>query len=98
MVGAAAVLGGVTKMTGTSAFTCASKPLFSVQHSDRKLRETSVKFLLTMSPRITHEGHENKGNDHLQNKLLIVAEFLLISTLGNILRTAWRIYILMLGC
>ena len=36
MVGAAAVLGGVTKMTGASAFTCTSKPLFSVQHSDKK--------------------------------------------------------------
>ena len=36
MVGAAAVLGGVTKMTGASAFTCAPKPLFSVQHSDKK--------------------------------------------------------------
>ena len=36
MVGAAAVLGGVTKMTGVSAFTCTSKPLFSVQRLDKK--------------------------------------------------------------
>ena len=31
-------------------------------------------------------------------KILIVKQILLVSTLGNVKRTVWRIYILMLEC
>ena len=31
-------------------------------------------------------------------KFLIVKQILLVSTLGNVQRTLWRIWILMLGC
>ena len=41
---------------------------------------------------------ENKGNDHQQKNLLIVEEISLVGTLGNVSRTVWRIYILMIGC
>ena len=33
-----------------------------------------------------------------QKKFLIVKQILLVSTLGNVLRTVWRIYMVMLGC
>ena len=39
-----------------------------------------------------------KGNDHQLKRLLIVKQILLVSTLGNVKRTVWRIYALMLGC
>ena len=39
-----------------------------------------------------------KGNDHQLKRLLIVKQILLVSTLGNVKRTVWRIYTLMLGC
>ena len=32
----------------------------------------------------SHEGLENKGNDHQLKKLLIVKQILLLSTLGNV--------------
>ena len=38
------------------------------------------------------------GNDYQLEKLLIVKQTLLVSTLGNVLRTVWRICLLMLGC
>ena len=41
--------------------------------------------------------HENKGNDHQLKKLLIVKQILLVSTLGNVKITVWRINILILG-
>ena len=37
-------------------------------------------------------------NDHQPEKLLIVKQILLVNTLGNIWKTVWRIYKLMLGC
>ena len=44
------------------------------------------------------QDHENKGNNHQLKRLLIVKQILLVNTLGNVWRTVWRIYILMLGC
>ena len=49
-------------------------------------------------PWIKHEGYENKGNDHQLKKLMIVIQTLLVSVLGNVYKTVWRICILMLGC
>ena len=43
-----------------------------------------------------HYGHENKANDHQVKKLLIVKHILLLRTLENVLRTVWRIYLMML--
>ena len=37
------------------------------------------------------------GTDH-QLKVLIVTQILPVSTLGNVERTVWRIYIQILGC
>ena len=37
------------------------------------------------------------GNDH-QLKVLIVTQILPVSTLGNVERTVWRIYIQILRC
>ena len=42
--------------------------------------ELASNFSLQHHHRIKHEGHENKGNDHLQVKLLIVSQILLVST------------------
>ena len=47
---------------------------------------------------IKHQGHKNRGNDNLQKNQLIVKQILLASTLGNVLRPVWRIWILMFGC
>ena len=47
---------------------------------------------------IKYLGQENKGNDHQLKKLLIVKQILLVSTLGNVQSTVWRICILNLGC
>ena len=47
---------------------------------------------------ITHKCQENKSNYHQLKKLLIIRQILLVSTLVNVQRTAWRIWILMLGC
>ena len=55
-------------------------------------------FSLQYHPQITHKGHKKKGNDQQRSKVLIVEQILLFSPLGNILRTEWRICILMLGC
>ena len=43
------------------------------------------------------QSYENKGNDHQLKKLLIVIQTLLVSVLGNVYKTVWRICILMLG-
>ena len=40
--------------------------------------------------------HVNKGNDHQLKKLSIVKQILLVSTLGNVKLTVWRIKILVL--
>ena len=58
----------------------------------------SSNFSLQYHPWITHEGHENKRNDHQLRKLLIVWQILFVSTLKNVQRTVWRICILILGC
>ena len=47
---------------------------------------------------ITHWCHENKRNDQQLKKLLIVWQILLVSTLVNVQKTIWRIWILMFGC
>ena len=51
---------------------------------------------------ITPKSHikvtRKKGNDHQRLKLLIVKKILLVSTSKNVLRTAWRIFLLMLSC
>ena len=39
-----------------------------------------------------------KGNDHQLKKLLIVKQILLVTTLGNVWRTVWRICMLISGC
>ena len=49
-------------------------------------------------PKITGYSHEDIGNDHKLEKLLIMKQILLFRTLGNIYRTVRRIWILMLGC
>ena len=49
-------------------------------------------------PWITCLGHENKGNDHLLDKLLIIKQILLDSTTGCLWRTVRRLCILILGC
>ena len=54
--------------------------------------------MLLYRPWTKHQGRKNNGNDHQLKKLLIVKQILLVSTLRNVLRTVWRIYILMLGC
>ena len=38
------------------------------------------------------------GNDHQLKRLWIDKQILLVSTLGNVQRTVWRICILMIGC
>ena len=43
------------------------------------------------------QSYENKGNDHQLKKLLIVIQTLLVSVLGNVYKTVWRICILMSG-
>ena len=48
-----------------------------------------------ITPESRNEGYENIGNDPQLKKLLIVEQILLVSTLGNVLRTIWRICILM---
>ena len=39
-----------------------------------------------------------KGNDHQFKKLLNVTQILLVSNIGNVKRTVWRMGMLMLGC
>ena len=58
----------------------------------------SSNFSLQYHPWITHEGDENKRNDHQLRKLLIVWQILLVSALKNVQRTVWRICILILEC
>ena len=53
-------------------------------------------FSLQYHPWIKHKGQENKGKDHQLKKLLIVTQILLVNTLGYVLRTVWRIWILVL--
>ena len=47
---------------------------------------------------ITTELNSNIGNDHQVKKLLIVKQILIVSTVENVMRTVWRMYILILGC
>ena len=55
-------------------------------------------FSLQYHPWITYLGHENNGNDQKLQKLWIVKLILPVSTSGNVSRTVWRIWIVMLGC
>ena len=43
-----------------------------------------------------HDSHENRGNDHQLRKLLIFQQILLLSIIGNVLRTIRRIRVLIL--
>ena len=47
---------------------------------------------------ITHQCHENEGNDHQLKKLSIIRQIVLVSTLVTVQRAVWRMWILMLGC
>ena len=49
-------------------------------------------------PWITQLGNEDKGSGHWLKKYLIVKKILFIRTLGDVQRTVWRIFTLMLGC
>ena len=51
-----------------------------------------------ITPWITHQVHKNQRNDHQLKTLLTIKLTLLVSTLRNVKRTVWRLYILMLGC
>ena len=53
---------------------------------------------LQYHPRITHWGHESKGNYYYLKNLLIDTRILLVGILGDVRRTVWRMYILILGC
>ena len=53
---------------------------------------------LQYHPRITHWGHESKGNYYYLKNLLIDTRILLVGILGDVRRTVWRMCILMLGC
>ena len=59
-----------------------------------------ISFLLTVSPlHQTFRSWEKRKWSLIQlEKFLIDKQILLVSTLGNVLRTVWRICILMLGC
>ena len=46
---------------------------------------------------IKHKAYESKGYDHQIKKALINKQIILISTLGNVYRTLWRIGMLILG-
>ena len=62
------------------------------------LKVTRILFLHTL-PSLNHtQDHKNKGNHYKLKKLLIVKQTLLVSTLGGVQRTVWRIRIPMLGC
>ena len=51
----------------------------------------------SFSYNITPESQDLKEHDHQLRKLLIVKQILLLSTIGNVKRSVWRICILMLG-
>ena len=56
-------------------------------------------FFLQYHPQITHINVARiKGNDYQLKRPLIVTQILLVGTLGNVWRTVWRMYILMLEC
>ena len=42
-------------------------------------------------------SHRNKGNDHLFKKFLTVKQILLVSSIGVVKRTVWRIQVLIIG-
>ena len=44
-----------------------------------------------------HKGREQKGNFQQVKKVLIVKQILLMSIIGNVWRTAWRIRMLISG-
>ena len=44
------------------------------------------------------KGHENNENESRFKKLLIVKQILLVITTGNVERSVWRIWMLLLGC
>ena len=55
-------------------------------------------FSLQYHPWIKHWSHENHGYDQQLTKLLIFKQILLVSALGDVQRTVWRICTLMSGC
>ena len=62
-------------------------------HPQKKQKHSENNITINMTFR-----SREKGNDHQLKRLLIVKQILLVSTLGNVKRTVWRIYALMLGC
>ena len=62
-----------------------------------KLRRTSAREGVLDIQRIYDSLCFLTSDDHQFKKLLIVKQILLVSTLGNVLETVWRICILMLG-
>ena len=65
-------------------------PFLRTQHddlefdSDLLLSEIQHVLTLTPLPWITHQGHENEGNDHQLKELLIVKQIFLVSALRNV--------------
>ena len=59
---------------------------------------TNIQCFLTNEYHPIHEGPGNREIDHQLNKLLIVKNILLLSTLEDAPRTVWRICVLMLLC
>ena len=46
----------------------------------------------------TFQSIYKRANNHQLKRFLIVKDILIVSTLGNVLRTAWKKYILVLEC
>ena len=55
-----------------------------------------IKFSSQYYPWIKDDNHENRGNDHQLRKLLIFQQILLLSIIGNVLRTIRRKRVLIL--
>ena len=53
---------------------------------------------VTIAPESNIKVTRTKGIDHKLKKLLFIKQILLVSSLRNVLRTVWRICILMLEC
>lgn len=64
----------------------------TLQISDQRIISPYI-----ITPWINHEGHENIGNYHRLNKILIVNQILPVSSSRNVHGKVLRIFILMLG-
>ena len=61
-----------------------SKELMATQMNPLPGSDYNLNSPYNITPLITHQGHENKGNDHQPKKLLIVKQILLISNIENV--------------